>query len=176
MLLFYLKSYRQEFGKEMEYVFAESLKDARAEQGNYGIVSLWARTIVDTVKNSFLQQLDNRKGSVTMKARNNDVIMQNKVFAWIALATTLVLTIPYLAMQYEWVKPDPNNPADQGVNWTLSDFVIMGILIFGIASLFVLAARRVTRKNRLLTGLAFAFVFLWILAELAVGVFTNIGS
>ena len=100
-----------------------------------------------------------------MKQRRNDVVFQNSIFGWIALATVLILLIPFVAMQFT---PD--------VRWDATDFIIMGSLLFGTGSLFVLVARRLSRKRRLLVGILFLAVFLYIWAELAVGVFTNLGS
>lgn len=105
-----------------------------------------------------------------MKTKSTDIIMQNKIFSWIALATGSILLIPYLAMQYNWQVPDPGSSASDGVNWTLFDFIVMGTLLFGTGSLFVLLARK-TRKHRVILGLAIFLAFLLIWAELAVGVF-----
>lgn len=66
-----------------------------------------------------------------MKTKNTDIIMQNKVFVWIALATGLILLVPFLAMQF----------TDE-VAWTLSDFVIAGTLLFGTGLTYVLVARK----------------------------------
>ena len=92
-------------------------------------------------------------------------MLQNSVFIWIALATGAVLLIPLIAMQFT-----------TEVNWDATDFIVMGSLLFGIASLYVLVARRAPWKHRWLIGAMFitAFLFLW--AELAVGVFTSLGS
>jgi hypothetical protein len=62
------------------------------------------------------------------------------------------------------------------INWTLGDFIVMGILLFGTSSAFVLTARKSNKKYRAAIGIAFLIVFLWLWAELAVGVFTNWGS
>ena len=62
------------------------------------------------------------------------------------------------------------------VNWDFADFIGMGSMLFGIVSLFVLAARRARRERRLLIGVMFGAVFLYTWAELAVGVLTNLGS
>jgi len=90
--------------------------------------------------------------------------MQNKVFAWLAIGTAVTLLVPLVAMQFA---------AD--VKWTLTDFITMGALIFGMGSLFILLARKI-KKNRLITGAVFLLAFLYIWAELAVGIFTNLGS
>jgi hypothetical protein len=90
--------------------------------------------------------------------------MQNRVFLWIAAVTGIILLIPLIAMQFS---------AD--VVWTLSDFVVMGILLFGAGSVFVLAARRLP-KRRLAVGLVVGFLLMWLYVELAVGLFTHWGS
>jgi len=98
-------------------------------------------------------------------ARNTDLISRNSVFLWIALATGLLLLVPLVAMQFT-----------AEVNWTLGDFVAMGVLLFGSGTLFVLVARVAPRKYRALIGFAITVAFLWLWAELAVGIFTNWGS
>jgi hypothetical protein len=100
-----------------------------------------------------------------MKAKNSDIIMQNKVFLWIAIATAVILSIPLIAMQFT-----------AEVDWKLDDFIIMGVLIFGMGFAFVHVARVIPRKYRVVTGIAFALVLLYAWAELAVGIFTNLGS
>jgi hypothetical protein len=100
-----------------------------------------------------------------MKAKNADIIMQNKIFMWIAVVTGLILLLPLIAMQFT-----------SGVNWTLFDFVVMGALLFGAGFLYVHVARVTPRKYRVLIGLAFLLVLLWLWVELAVGLFTAWGS
>ena len=96
---------------------------------------------------------------------DHDLIQRNTVFAWIALGTALLLSIPLVAMQFS-----------EEVNWEPGDFVVMGVLLFGISSLFVLVARKIARKRRLAAGLIFLLLFLYIWAELAVGIFTDENS
>lgn len=100
-----------------------------------------------------------------MRSKSNDIIMQNKVFAWIALATGLILSVPLVAMQF----------TDE-VNWELTDFVTMGALLFGMGSLFTYVARLAPRRYRLFIAAGFALAILYVWAELAVGIFTNLGS
>lgn len=169
LLQFYPRNYRQEFGREMQYVFSESLKDAYRKNGEQGIIALWTRTIIDAGKSLFTEHLENRKGGESMK-KNNDLIMQNKIFGWIAAGTAVILTLPYLGMQLHVMKPYSDNPADHGLDWSVVDFVIMGLLLFGTASIFVLIARATPRKYRIYVGLAVIAAFLLLWVHLAVGI------
>jgi hypothetical protein len=99
-----------------------------------------------------------------MDQKKSDIISQNKIFIWIALATVFILMIPFTAMQFS-----------NEVVWTLSDFIVAGILLSGTGSLFVLTARK-TKKHRFAIGVLFLTVLFYVWAELAVGIFTNLGS
>src|SRR5689334_22388920 len=129
VLQFYPKSYRQAFGEEMKYVFSESLKEAYAENGDQGVITLWGRTIIDAGKSLILQHIENQKERQSMQPKNTDIVMQNKVFTYIALATAAILAIPLIAMQFT-----------SDVDWGPLDFTIIGVLLFGMGSLFVLTA------------------------------------
>lgn len=93
------------------------------------------------------------------------VTRSNKAFVWLALATGFLLLIPLVAMQIT-----------NEVNWDNTDFIVMGSLLFGAGSLFILVSRKVSRKYRLAAATLIAAAFLFIWAELAVGIFTNWGS
>lgn len=89
--------------------------------------------------------------------------MQKNIFK-VLLVTVCILLIPLIAMQFT-----------SEVNWTLSDFIIMGALIFGTGLLIDWAVRKAGRyKVITIVGIVLLFLYVW--AELAVGVFTNIGS
>lgn len=77
-----------------------------------------------------------------MNSKSNNIIMQNKVFIWIAASTGLILSIPLIAMQFT-----------SEVNWELGDFIVMGALLFGAGSIFVNIARVTPSKYRTLIGI-----------------------
>ena len=91
-------------------------------------------------------------------------LMRNTVFAWLALATGLLLLIPLIAMQFT-----------TEVNWDETDFIVMGLLLYGSGSLFVLLARKLPRRHWMAVGIATGVLFVYVWAELAVGIFTNLG-
>lgn len=90
--------------------------------------------------------------------KKTNLIMQNKIFIYIAAAIGLLLSIPLIAMQFT-----------NGVDWSSSDFIIMGTLMFSMASIFVIASRR-KPKHQILFGVVIGIIFLLIWAHLAVGI------
>ncbi len=73
----------------------------------------------------------------------------------------LLLCIPLIAMQFT-----------KEVDWSGSDFIIGGILLFGTAGVIDLVLRNVkTAKNRIIFSLLVLAVLFLVWAELAVGVF-----
>jgi hypothetical protein len=87
--------------------------------------------------------------------------MKNKRLIVILSAITALLCIPLIAMQFT-----------NEVNWTVSDFVIMGILMFGTGLLCELILRLVTTtRNRIILCGAILILFLLTYVELAVGLF-----
>ena len=76
-----------------------------------------------------------------MKQKSSSLIFQDSVFRCIALATGAILLIPLIVMQIT-----------TEVAWDSTDFIVMGSLLFGMSSLFVLAARKLPIKRRLFVG------------------------
>lgn len=79
----------------------------------------------------------------------------------ILLVASLLLLIPLIAMQFS-----------SEVNWSFSDFVIAGILLFGTGLVcdWILTKVKTTKYRLLLfTGVLLVLALLWI--ELAVGIF-----
>jgi len=72
-----------------------------------------------------------------------------------------ILAIPLIAMQFT-----------NEVNWTLSDFIIMGALLTVTGLAIELVTRKVkTTKGRILLTVAILIVLFLVWAELAVGLF-----
>ncbi len=81
----------------------------------------------------------------------------------LALATVGLLLIPLVAMQFT-----------KEVNWTLSDFIVMGVLLFGAGLTYVLVARLGSNGSyRLGAGVAVAAGLLLVWGNLAVGFIGN---
>lgn len=101
---------------------------------------------------------------VTIKSRSYELNSIKRGFIWVAICTTLILLIPLIAMQFT-----------SEVNWRKSDFIVMGLLCFCMGSLFVLVSK-IAAQRRLLAGSVFVVIFIYIWLELAVGIFTSLGS
>lgn len=84
---------------------------------------------------------------------------------YVAIAA-LVLAAPLVAMQFT-----------EEVAWTGSDFLVMGALLalLGLAIELVMRLARNARTRFVGAGLA-VLAFLWVWAELAVGIFTSWGT
>jgi hypothetical protein len=64
----------------------------------------------------------------------------------------------------------------QGFNWKSDDFVIIGMLLFGIALLCELVLRKVkSNKMRIIICVAILLIFLLVSIDLAVGIFNISG-
>lgn len=89
------------------------------------------------------------------------MITQNKRLTLIILAVPMLLLIPFFGTLF----------TDE-VDWSPSDFIIMGTLLLGTGLLVELVLRKVHKMDyRVAFILAILVIFLIIWAELAVGVF-----
>ena len=89
-----------------------------------------------------------------------------KSLAVVALVTAAILMIPLVAMQFT-----------TEVAWTGFDFLAAGTLLVltGLVLTFALRTVRSTRSRLVAAGLiGLGFLYCW--AEMAVGIFTNLGS
>ena len=82
-----------------------------------------------------------------------------KHLLYILLGTAAILLVPLVAMQFT-----------SEVNWTGGDFIVAGALLGGTGLLFELATSKLrTRRTRMMAGVAIVLGFLFVWAELAVG-------
>lgn len=89
------------------------------------------------------------------------MIRQNTRLLGILSTAAFILLIPLVAMLFT-----------EEVNWTLSDFVVAGVLLFGTGFLCELVLRKVTNWNYRIGFIAvILFVLFLIWVELAVGIF-----
>ena len=92
------------------------------------------------------------------------MMQHNRIFILIGLGVCVVLSVPLALMQMT-----------DRINWNLYDFVIMGVLIFSFACIYILLARKF-KKHTLALAVVLAIIYLYIWAELSVGIFTSLGS
>ena len=100
-----------------------------------------------------------------MKAKSSTIVPRDPM-ARVALGTAAILAIPLIMMQFsdEW-------------QWDPFDFIVVGTLLFGRGTLYVLLAGMVQKREyRIALGFLLAALCAFIWAEMAVGIFTNLGS
>jgi len=84
---------------------------------------------------------------------------------WIASTACVLFAIPLVAMQFT-----------TEVNWNGTDFIVWSLLLLVAGSIGILVTSKLPRSKWLGAGVLITLVFVYIWAELAVGIFTNIGS
>lgn len=91
----------------------------------------------------------------------------NKRLFYFLITIFILLLIPLISMQFTPV-----------VDWSVSDFIVMGILLLGTAFCLEVVLRTVSKKDIRIALVALILIlFLLIWAELAVGIFgTSIGG
>lgn len=92
--------------------------------------------------------------------------IRRMILTWLAVTIGLILLVPLGAMYFI-----------EDMNWSVGDFVVMAALLFAVSALFVLITRVVrSQPFRIVLAVLLALLFVYIWAELAVGIFTNWGS
>ena len=91
--------------------------------------------------------------------------MTLRPFLLLALAVIALLLVPLALMQ-----------VTQEVNWGPMDFVVMGAMLFITGSVITIAYYCMPRKNFRATAVIAVVLFLWLWAELAVGIVTEYGN
>ncbi len=92
---------------------------------------------------------------------NQNIITHNKDIAGVFVVTAGILMIPLVAMQFT-----------NEVDWDLTDFIVMGALLFFVGLLIALAGRKIKDvRYRIAVILVLLGIFFLTWAELAVGIF-----
>lgn len=87
--------------------------------------------------------------------------MKNKRVLYILLIVVILLLIPLIAMQFT-----------NEVNWSLLDFIVAGVLLFGTGLIFDLVIKKIKNTTyRIAISVAVLIILLLVWAELAVGIF-----
>lgn len=129
-LRFYPRSFNQEFGEEMSFVFSESLHDACARQGNREIAGFWARTVLDVGKSLVIEHIEDYKERNMTNPNSTNNLLKSSI-ARVAVATAGLLLIPLAASL--WLDT---------FNWGLLDFVVTAAILFVAGLSFDLITRR----------------------------------
>jgi hypothetical protein len=157
LLRLHSRPYRERFGESMEQTFNDLCRD-RAEAGGR-LVGLVFWIFAETSAGIFREKV-------------RFIMMQNltrRLLLW-AVVVGLILLVPLLAMQLNWNVPDPGSPAHETVNWSVFDFVVAGILLFGSALTYeVIAAKGGNTAYRAAVGIACGAGLLLVWLNLAVG-------
>ena len=90
-----------------------------------------------------------------MNTKSTTITKQHIHLSRVALGTGLLLLVPLLGR----------------FPWTLSDFLIMGALIFGTGLTYEVIVNKVTEKYRVVFVVTLVVLFFLTWAELAVGIF-----
>ncbi len=100
-----------------------------------------------------------------MKTTIDQPKTRRSVFRWLAVGTVVILLVPLISMS-----------VSDNVYWSLGDFLLMGAMLFGFSSAFVLLCRWLPENKRIVVGIVFLAMFVYLWAEFAVGIFLNLGS
>ncbi len=95
---------------------------------------------------------------LSMTTNNYNMILSKRLGIFFSIAT-LILLIPLIAMQFT-----------SQVNWKLSDFIIVGILLYGTAFLINLIITS-SKKHKTILIVTILVLLLLIWMEMAVGLF-----
>ena len=118
----YPSSFRLEYGSLMVQVFRDSCLQAFRQMSLIGLLSLWGRTLVDTLL-SVIEQYSNRGAEMT---RSN----QLKMSSWIMVASSLLFFFGWLA----GTRPEYDRynfyslPIDRVFNFISIPLIVLGIL------------------------------------------------
>jgi hypothetical protein len=102
---------------------------------------------------------------VEHNAESRFAIGRNPATAVVVSTACALFMLPLIAMQFT-----------AEVTWDATDFAVWFVLLSAAGAALVWMIHKAPRRKWLVRGALVVALFLWIWAELAVGVFTNLGS
>lgn len=146
LLSLYPKRFREHYAESMLQTFTDMCRERRNSNAN----------MLSTVVWMFLETI------VTILKENTAMILSHdfarRMLIWTAVVG-LILMIPLVAMQFT-----------TEVDWTTSDFVFMGLLLFACALMYEFVAMQGGITYRIAVGLGVITAFLLTWINLAVGI------
>lgn len=145
LLRFHSKSHQQRFAEGMEQTFHDLLRDQVSAGRSVLLCAIWmyAETSLQIVRTNM-----------------TTIIMNNKRLGAMLLAISALLLVPFFAMKFT-----------TEVNWTASDFILAGVMLYGTALLFECVMRfGRTGTYRAAAGLALVTCLMIVWANGAVGI------
>jgi len=126
---------------------------------NYGYTKanrMFIKEVILLFRPSIIGNFNHLSNTNTM-----EIINQNKRLVTILAIAIAILFIPLIAMNLS-----------KDVNWTLFDFIVVGILLVGTGLTLEFILRKIkTLKHRIIFGIILFVVLFLIWAELSVGIF-----
>ncbi len=148
LLRLYPSRYHERFGAPMVQTFNDLLREC-AEAGN-GVFGCALSMYIDTC------------GGIVTEHKSAAVTHHRGILR-VAAGTACLLLLPLVAMQFT-----------DDVAWTLGDFIVAGVLLFGAGSAYVWVAGKGNGATyRLAVGVAVGTALLLVWSNLAVGIIGN---
>ena len=94
-----------------------------------------------------------------------EILQRKSAFVWLIVGSCILLLIPFVAMQF-----------NSEVRWTSFDFIAMGTLLLFVGFLLILLTRKLHPRQFHVSVIAVCVGFLYVWAELAIGIFFSFGS
>lgn len=147
---------RPDFREEIEGDLIEQFNIYYINYGYKRANRLFIKEIIFLFRPSIIGNFNHLTNTNTM-----EIINQNKRLVTFISIAIAILFIPLIAMNLT-----------NDVNWTLFDFIVMGVLLVGTGITLEFILRKIkTLKYRIIFGTALFVILFLIWAELAVGIF-----
>mgnify|MGYP003626719712 FL=1 len=147
---------RPDFREEIEGDLMEQFSTYYKNYGYKKANQIFIKEVVFLFRPSIIGNFNHLINTNTM-----EIINQNKRLVTILAIAIAILFIPLIAMNLT-----------NEVNWSLFDFIVMGILLVGAGLTLEFILRKIkTLRYRIFFGIALFVVLFLIWAELAVGIF-----